>query len=471
MFIKELNIKNFRLFEDFSVESFNVPDNENEGSGLTILVGENGCGKTTILDALALPYVSYKADSFSLDDMNNPDEKTEISILTLNDFKYKGTMPKTTYYTAKGFRFTGGKRARSNSKYLSSITVSDQLYIRADSENKPKDGSPDLRLSVNNPFTGNRFTDNDFLILDKNRTYQTKKGTYNDTRFDRLMEDLNYQHLQNENMPVDLNDIIKSGSGVQNDSLAATVTKFSMLSNLKVRLKMIDNWKPYSNSFFGVQKENLQILPLNQLGSGYEMIFSLIYAFNLSQQSDKDLIVLIDEPELHLHPKLQLDFVKLLLEYSKTAQIIITTHSPLLVKQALHNDFVKVKTLVKEGDEVIIDSPKEKLLPYLSSNEINFISFGLATEEYHNELYEGLMQLNSSNNKIKEFDISYFQRLKEEPKNSPWMGHENEVSIHTFIRNQIHHRADNGAVKYDELYESIKKLRTFLKEDNTEKMT
>lgn len=464
MFIKELNIKNFRLFEEFSVEGFNVPDDENEGSGLTILVGENGCGKTTILDALALPYVSYKADSFSLDDMNNPEEKTDIKLIAVNEFEFKGTMPKTTY-KGKGFLFTGGKRARSNSKYLSSITVSDQLYLRSDSEDKPKDGSPDLRLSVNNPFSGNRFTDNDFLILDKNRTYQTKKGTYNDTRFDRLMEDLSYQHIQNDSMPVDLNEIIKSGGGVQNDSLAATVTKFSMLSNLKVRLKMIDNWKPYSNSFFGVQKENLQIIPLNQLGSGYEMIFSLIYAFNLSQQSEKDLIVLIDEPELHLHPKLQLDFVKLLLEYSKTAQIIITTHSPLLVKQALHNDFVKVKTLVKEDNVIIINSQKEMLLPYLSSNEINFVSFGLATEEYHNEIYENLMQLKSSNSKIKEFDISYFQNLKGEPKNSPWMGYENEVSIHTFIRNQIHHRADNGAVKYDELYESIKKLRTFLKEE------
>jgi hypothetical protein len=45
----------------------------------------------------------------------------------------------------------------------------------------------------------------------------------------------------------------------------------------------------------------------------------------------------------------------------------------------------------------------------------------------------------------KTFDIEYFQNTKGEAKEHPWMGYPNEVSIHTYIRNQIHHRADNGA--------------------------
>ena len=70
MFIKKITIQNFRLFKNenvFEADNLNIPDNT-EGSGLTLFVGENGCGKTSLLDALSLPLLSYKADSFSLDE-------------------------------------------------------------------------------------------------------------------------------------------------------------------------------------------------------------------------------------------------------------------------------------------------------------------------------------------------------------------------------------------------------------------
>jgi len=81
------------------------------------------------------------------------------------------------------------------------------------------------------------------------------------------------------------------------------------------------------------------------------MIFALLYSFYLAQQSGKQLIVLIDEPELHLHPTLQEKFVKFLLESSKNAQIILASHSPLLVKQLAFNDKVKI-SVIQNGQEV-----------------------------------------------------------------------------------------------------------------------
>ena len=48
MFLKKIDIENFRLFDkNFIVDNFNIPDNTKEGSGLTLIVGENGCGKTS----------------------------------------------------------------------------------------------------------------------------------------------------------------------------------------------------------------------------------------------------------------------------------------------------------------------------------------------------------------------------------------------------------------------------------------
>ena len=75
MFIKEVQVNNFRLFAAncpaFCVK-LRVPDAQNEGSGLTAFVGENGCGKTTLLDAIALTIVPFKAESFALDDFHDP---------------------------------------------------------------------------------------------------------------------------------------------------------------------------------------------------------------------------------------------------------------------------------------------------------------------------------------------------------------------------------------------------------------
>lgn len=472
MFIKRIQIKNFRLFSPeswFEVTDLNIPREQEKGSGLTILVGENGCGKSTILDAFAMPYISYKPDSFSLDDINSPDKKVEINIYTDEVFSYKATMPKIEY-KGKGFSFSGGVRSKGTSGYLASMVVTDQKFIKADGETKPQDNSPDLRLTVNNPWSGNRFSETDYLILDRNRTYQTRKGTYNDTRFDRIMEDLNYQYTQKEENPIDCNDCIKEVKNIGNKGaiagIAEAISKFSEISGHDLKLKLIDNWKPYANAFFAKEKDNLQSIPLNQLGAGYEMIFSLVYSYFLSKKEKKKLIILIDEPELHLHPRLQSEFINLLLEFSKDSQIILTTHSPLFIKQALSNCKVQVKVLTKTDTSVTVANPALAVLPYVSANEVNFIAFKLATEEYHNELYEQLKLKKGETKRIKEFDNDFFVVEKNEPKLSPWMVHQNEVSVHTFLRNQIHHQAENGKAEYEKIEASIEKMRHYLNEIN-----
>jgi predicted ATP-dependent endonuclease of OLD family len=57
----------------------------------------------------------------------------------------------------------------------------------------------------------------------------------------------------------------------------------------------------------------------------------------------EDGLVLIDEPELHLHPQLQESCIKLIADLSQQLHIqwIMTTHSPAMINQETIHDVVR----------------------------------------------------------------------------------------------------------------------------------
>lgn len=478
MFIKKLRIKNFRLFPAntfFEIDNFNIPDWQ-AWSWINVFLWENACGKTTILDSLSLPLLSYKTDNISIQDFNNPEKDLNIEILSENNFDYDWSMPKSKFVW-KWFSFTANIRKR-DSQYLWNTIVSDQKFIRADWETKPDDNSPDIRISVNNPFKWVRFNENEILFLDKNRTYQTRSWTYATTKFDRLMERLNYQYIKNSNGDIeDLNWNFNETT----DFLNNAIQKFNELCWFNLSLSVINNRTPYKKAFFNVKKENNQQILLESIWSWYETIFAIIYAFYMSSQTNKDLIIFIDEPELHLHPKLQEKLINLLFEIWKTAQIFLTSHSPLLVKQLLEIDNIYLKCIKNGNGNINVISPEDRVLTYLSSNEINFLAFWLATEEYYNELYNQLEIefRNSESNNFKElknagnyeksdskqiiFDNEFFNKKLWVDIDSPFMKIDNKVTKYTFIRNKIHHSAENWWHPTQlELEEWIRFIRKYL---------
>jgi AAA15 family ATPase/GTPase len=463
MYISGVTIRNFRLFsadKPFTIEGFNIPDEINPGAGINIFVGENGCGKTTVLDAIALPLLEYKSESFSVDDINDPQKPVLISVMSEKEFSVRGTMPKVSF-CANGFTFKASIRARNAQNYLSSVIVSDQLFIPSDPD-KPADGSPDLRVGVNNPFSGKRFSENDIIFLDKNRCHQTRAGSFNQTRFDRLMEDFDFQYIKGSDTISDVNSVFADEIKkvhVSNNFLIDALNTFRDITDITINLDFVDNYRPFKNAAFVQRKDNHQQIKLGSMGSGYEMIFSLVYSYFMAQQSKKKLIVIIDEPELHMHPALQAKLLDFILKISRDAQVFMSTHSSLLIKQL--SAFNNVKIMILRQQESPLAMAKRKL-PYLSANETNFLAFSLATAEYHNDLYEYLKSLHGDRISYKEFDKIFFVTKMGEKASSPWMGNPDAVSIHTFIRNQIHHSGDNGNPEPSELRASIEKMRTFI---------
>ncbi len=64
------------------------------------------------------------------------------------------------------------------------------------------------------------------------------------------------------------------------------------------------------------------------LGEG---LISLLYIIDALYDSEPAMVIAIDEPELSLHPAIQRRLMRLIIEYSKDRQIILSTHSPLFI--------------------------------------------------------------------------------------------------------------------------------------------
>lgn len=69
-------------------------------------------------------------------------------------------------------------------------------------------------------------------------------------------------------------------------------------------------------------------------------------------------VVLVDEIDLHLHPKWQRELIGFLSELFPNTQFVATTHSPLVVQSATKANLVVLR---REGDHVIIDNEIESV--------------------------------------------------------------------------------------------------------------
>lgn len=82
---------------------------------------------------------------------------------------------------------------------------------------------------------------------------------------------------------------------------------------------------------------------------------SLLQHFSKQGSLNKGLILLLEEPESHLHPKAIHNLKKVLLEISKTNQVIVTTHSPIIIERLQ----VKHNVIVQNGKAVQANSVNE----------------------------------------------------------------------------------------------------------------
>jgi energy-coupling factor transporter ATP-binding protein EcfA2 len=122
---------------------------------------------------------------------------------------------------------------------------------------------------------------------------------------------------------------------------------------------------------------------LSDLSLGYRALVAWIadLAYRLFQRYPdspnplaEPAVVLVDEIDLHLHPKWQRTLISYLTERFPNTQFIVTAHSPLIVQAATDANIVLLR---REGDHVVIDNDVEAIRGWRIDQVLTSDLFGL----------------------------------------------------------------------------------------------
>ncbi|MGH7239845.1 MAG: AAA family ATPase, partial [Candidatus Saccharimonadales bacterium] len=206
MFIKDLTVKNLRCFGGITIEGFNVPDGTTPASGLNIFIGENGSGKTTILEAINFLTQSSYSTSNSMDISDYKDMEQELSVSYKSSQIFKCKMPPTfrgCYYESDGIKFKANPRkTKSPGKLLSSpFSVSSSFNCTTPNYKKANgDDSGNAVIEYYKTYAAENIDGDELNVFyfDKNRTRQLTQGNYK-TTFERICDDLNWRFIKTLN--------------------------------------------------------------------------------------------------------------------------------------------------------------------------------------------------------------------------------------------------------------------------------
>lgn len=498
MFINQLQIKNFKCFGDKTFEKLAVPNGE-KGSGLNILIGENGNGKTTLLEAIN--YLTL--NSFSVQNKLNmgdfQDFKQPIEVIAdMNVFQCNSSMDiysmNEWYFESSGIEFSAESRKIKERNKLLSQQLNTHSYFKVSSQYFDKNGNAKKEVdSRDKPFSNSRVKEDGINIFyfDKNRNRQITTGNYK-TTFEKILDDLSWKFRKNldvtkqkeilENIDGEYFKIVQTIIGSSAGSKTAKDLKdfFDNDDYEDLKIDLLPLLQPFENAFFTIRKKDeLKQILVKDLGSGIEIILTILLLKNIAGESNGKIIYLIDEPELHLHPKAQEKLLELLLEEARDKQVFISTHSPYMFKGAI-GEGAKLSIFKRDNEGIEIIDARDNgwgIFGRFSPTwgEINWNAYDLPTVEFHNELYGFLQAKATDEDEQNYYEENFDTWLKDKlgtEQNKTWTKIKSDGStedtnrtLQTYIRNSIHHPENTENDKYsdEELRKSTQAIIDFIK--------
>lgn len=184
-------------------------------------------------------------------------------------------------------------------------------------------------------------------------------------------------------------------------------------------------------------------------GSGLSYVVSIItmvFSLSISNPSSKPTFI-IENPEIHLHPKAQLKLMDFLSFMSSFCQIIIETHSDHIIKNVLDNDGQVIK--LDNFEPICYTKNSKKILPTITIGEVKWTAFDMPTIDFHVSLYSYLQEkfsvsgINSLDDEIRNTTTFNSNATLYDTKCKRYHNHAGALSVDetlpTYLRNVIDH--------------------------------
>lgn len=164
----------------------------------------------------------------------------------------------------------------------------------------------------------------------------------------------------------------------------------NLANTLEPKIPEVGNLK-WADVFKKVSITSNNGIPINKRGSGVKRLILLSFFQAEAEKkktefNNRGVIYAIEEPETsqhYEHHRMLINALKRISLYDDT-QVLITTHSSLVLKEVKFDD---IRIIDGEIGKKKIKLVEKHYLPNPSTNEINYLTFGEITEEYHQELY------------------------------------------------------------------------------------
>ena len=216
--------------------------------------------------------------------------------------------------------------------------------------------------------------------------------------------------------------------------------------------------------------------PLCEKGTGMQraVTLALIQVYSNMQHRTKELApltLLLDEPETWLHPRAQIQLGEALAKISEDEQLFLITHSPYMLRSyrpAQHKLLIFSREnnvpSIRYSDELGLVANQEPSL-----GEITYFAFGIPSPEFHDELWGEIHCLidpgseHALNRALNaNHGLDYKKTWIRDNTNPPTP---EQATLPYYIRSSSHHPENrlNDPYTYDELAESTEELIAVLK--------
>ena len=329
MKIEKVHIKNIKGIKDLEL-SFKK---DNEILDVIVLAGVNGSGKTTILESIKdffnnrnVNYDKPEKSNINLNIFFEDFEKNNIEEAEKNcKDKYEHKL-KEFFYALRDYEYNRKNNGEYYSDLIANFFKNPPKIIYVPAENKFEEiQTYSTTLSKEYEFI-NIINSN---VIKDIPSYIATRRNYLAT----IEEDLTMKEITNK--------VVNEINGI-----------FDILE-LDVKLKGFSKDEKTMPVFENSAGEEFDI---NDLSSGEKQLF--LRTLSIKMLEPKNSIILIDEPELSLHPKWQQRIIEVYKRIGENNQIIIATHSPhILGSVSNENIFIlyrdeKGKIEAKTGDEL-----------------------------------------------------------------------------------------------------------------------